>query len=853
MKMNDEVIQQIKDRTSITEVVSDYIDLDRNNMGLCPFHDDTNPSLSVKEDGAYFNCFGCGAGGDVITFLQMIKGISFIEAVERLAERCGMPVPTSSETDIEAARKQRDLKDVMREAARYYAGRLRDEDMRHLTQDRNFTEETISRFMIGYADGNLHRHLIDQKGYDPALCIESGLVKRTDAGYRDHFRDRLTFPFIVQGNVVNMTGRACGDAEPKYLHLPGSIDHLYNEDACRGKTVFIVEGPTDCLSLDQNGFPAVALVGRSLRTDHITKFSRCETVYICLDGDGQGRTAAIEIAESFGDRALIVSLPDGLDPNEFFTRSSLDDFDSLVDDAKDLMETRIISIPYDISSTRRVKLLTPIIDDLAILPKARAEAYVSSTMKDHFGLKKPEIDAYRCDINNRRKELSRQENIISEGEAHRQYNAILPGLVDIVLDEGETAFLMKVDDRLVIVPSVEIDGIEYIPPPKGKIPFHLVEGAPVLDAYQRYLDTPDQVDLINAKLFGDLAGYLRTVSELPSELHYPFIAAWSIHTYFQESINYSPILCLFAEPERGKTRTGLGIINTCYRGIHLESLREAFIFRASDGFRATLFFDVLDLWDKAERKDSKDLLLLRFHKGSKVPRVLFPDRGPYDDVEYYDNFGPTIIGTNVAVHSILETRAVQVSMPESRKRFDNEVTPETATDLKCRLLALRGYYLNHEFTPIPKPISGRLGDILRPIQQIIQLVAPQEEERFCEFVVKVEADRKLEKSESLEARILRAISNLRLSTPGPRLSVKAITAEVNQGQENKQKLFTNQTIGRKLRSLGFDKTRMNDGSSGIINYDDLLDILIEKYGLNITAEEESHEQQDVWDLAETPF
>jgi len=317
--MTKTLITEIKEQTSITDIVKEHVDLNRNNMGLCPFHEDTNPSFSVNAEDSYFHCFGCGEGGDVIRFLQLIDNITFPEAVERLAARCGLTVPSGSDIDTATYYKQRKLRDILRETARYYAGKLREEDIEHLNEVRHINEETIRRFIIGYADGNLHRHLIEQKGFDPELCIEAGVIRKSDSGYRDHFYDRLIFPFIVRGNVVNLTGRACGDSESKYLHLPGTIDHLYNEDACRTKTVFIVEGPTDCLSLEQNGYRAVAIVGRNLKPEHIEKFSRCKIIYVCLDGDQPGRESAVEIAEQFGDRAMIISLPDGLDPNEFLT------------------------------------------------------------------------------------------------------------------------------------------------------------------------------------------------------------------------------------------------------------------------------------------------------------------------------------------------------------------------------------------------------------------------------------------------------------------------------------------------------------------------------------------------------
>src|SRR5664280_2449233 len=144
---------------------------------------------------------------------------------------------------------------------------------------------------------------------------------------------------------------------------------------------------------------------------------------------------------------------------------------------------------------------------------------------------------------------------------------------------------------------------------------------------------------------------------------------------------YSPIICNYAVPERGKSRTGKGMIYVAYRGIHVESLRDAYIVRIAHNYMATIFFDCMNLWKKAEKAGSEDILLLRFERGAKVPRVLYPERGAHRDTVYYSVFGATIVATNVSVHNILDTRAIQINMPQSRKRFENDVTPELALPL----------------------------------------------------------------------------------------------------------------------------------------------------------------------------
>jgi hypothetical protein len=152
--------------------------------------------------------------------------------------------------------------------------------------------------------------------------------------------------------------------------------------------------------------------------------------------------------------------------------------------------------------------------------------------------------------------------------------------------------------------------------------------------------------------------------------------------------------------------------------------------RVAQDLGATLFFDVKDIWRKAEKQGTEDLLLGRFEKGQKVPRVLYPEKGPHRDIRYYSIFGPTAIASNAGFHYTLETRAVIINMPLSAKRFERNVTPEAALPLKERLVAFRARHLGEKLTETKKPASGRLGDILQPLLQMVMLVKPGGEGRF---------------------------------------------------------------------------------------------------------------------------
>ncbi len=441
-------------------------------------------------------------------------------------------------------------------------------------------------------------------------------------------------------------------------------------------------------------------------------------------------------------------------------------------------------------------------------------------LQESLKLDKKIISALEKDIKIARKAQGDAEG--SEDVDTLEYSANFTGLIDLVLDDGKVAFLVKEVDQLKIIQDVAKEGVTLVPPPKAKIPFPLPRGQEVIKAYQAKGNDGD--------LYDDLMAYHKAISELPGEAYYDLIVAWEFQTYLTENFQYSPVICFFAVPERGKSRTGKAMINLAYRGIRVESIREPYIFRAAEHFRACLFFDVMDVWKKTEKSGSQDILLNRFEKGVKVPRVLYPDRGPFEDTVYFNVFGPTIIATNVEVHKILETRAIQINMPQTNKNFENDVTPEDALPFKERLLAFRAKYLDKPLPEVSKPASGRLGDILKPILQIIRLVKPEREGAFLNLVKEIEVQRQIDKANSLEAQILKAIQAAMNQIIRGVLAVKAITQKFNEGKGERFQ-FTEKRMGGKLRSLGFRMGSTGTGAAAIIWDDINFEKLLRNYGL----------------------
>ena len=210
---------------------------------------------------------------------------------------------------------------------------------------------------------------------------------------------------------------------------------------------------------------------------------------------------------------------------------------------------------------------------------------------------------------------------------------------------------------------------------------------------------------------------------------------------------------------------------------------------------------------------------------------MYPDRGAHRDTVYYSVFGPTVISTNEGVHHILETRAIHINMPEARGRFEDDVTPALCLPYKERLVAFRARHLGRDLANIPKPATGRLGNILKPLQQIILAVKPEREPSLISLIRQIESEKLIEKADSLEAQILAVVARLgEDQVERGLLPVKKITDAFNEGRPEKAQV-TYQRIGRRLSAMGFKKARGSDGAFAIIWDDESVERMKKIYGL----------------------
>ncbi|MBY6179113.1 DNA primase [Staphylococcus haemolyticus] len=363
MRIEQSVINEIKDKTDILDLVSEYVKLEkrgRNYIGLCPFHDEKTPSFTVSEDKQICHCFGCKKGGNVFQFTQEIKDLSFVEAVKELGERINISVDIGNSSDYTSQIASNDLTmiemhELMHEYYQYALLKTveGEEALNYLTK-RGFTEKLIKSRGIGYAPNHTHfcHDFLQQKGYDIELAYEAGLLSRNEENfsYFDRFRDRIMFPLNnAQGRIVGYSGRTYNNQEPKYLNSPETPIFqkrrlLYNLDNARkyirkNDEAILLEGFMDVIKSDSSGLkPVIASMGTAISDEHITVLKKLTShITLMFDGDFAGQEATIKTGQHFlqqGFNVFVVQLPKDMDPDEYITKYGNEKFLEYVNNEK---------------------------------------------------------------------------------------------------------------------------------------------------------------------------------------------------------------------------------------------------------------------------------------------------------------------------------------------------------------------------------------------------------------------------------------------------------------------------------------------------------------------------------------
>ncbi len=376
MYYSDDVIEEVRMKNDIVDVISGYVRLQKKGssyFGLCPFHNEKSPSFSVSPGKQMYYCFGCGAGGNVFTFVMEYENFTFIEAVKYLAERAGVKLPEGEYSKEQRAAS--DLKTVLLEvnkkAASYYYYQLKQEGGRQAYEylkNRELSDETIKNFGLGYSSkysDSLYRYL-KGKGYSDTILKESGLFSADERyGMHDKFWNRVMFPIMdVNNRVIGFGGRVMGDAKPKYLNSPETkifdkSRNLYGLNIARRSRknyLIICEGYMDVISMHQAGFTnAVASLGTALTSGHASLMSRyTKEVLLTYDSDEAGQKAAlrgIPILREAGIKPRVVNLAPYKDPDEFIKAQGQEAFEKRLTEAMNyfLFEVQVMERQYDLA------------------------------------------------------------------------------------------------------------------------------------------------------------------------------------------------------------------------------------------------------------------------------------------------------------------------------------------------------------------------------------------------------------------------------------------------------------------------------------------------------------------------
>lgn len=461
--INDNVLDEIRDRADIVDLIGEYVDLKRsgsNYMGLCPFHSEKTPSFSVSPSKSIFKCFGCGVGGDVITFVMKRENLSFPEAVEFLADKYNVRLEVYKDENKEAREKRNRLYEINREAGLHF---LKNYEASQKTQlylkNRMLSDKTIRSYGIGYSKDSwtdLYDHLT-KMGYREDELLELNLISKSKNGnYIDRFRDRVMFPIINRNNrIIGFGARAFGDAKPKYLnsretpifHKGSNVFNIniISRESSRER-IILVEGYMDVISLYNSGINySVASLGTSLTIDQaniIKKMAR--DIYICYDSDSAGINAtsrAIDIFLQASVKPKIIELEGGLDPDDFIKKYGVEGFENKIKSAISCIEFKIKKLKENFNLEDSEGLSNFTIESAKILSSIKNPIERDIFVKDFsrkYNISYTAIENYINYLNrNKLKETKREKfkvkkntNVVKSNKARAQEELLSYSLLD---------------------------------------------------------------------------------------------------------------------------------------------------------------------------------------------------------------------------------------------------------------------------------------------------------------------------------------------------------------------------------------------------------------------------------------
>lgn len=466
MALSDSFLQELKMKTDIEDVISTYVTLKRRGatlVGLCPFHNEKTPSFTVYPATQSFYCFGCGAGGDAITFLKKIENLDYLDAVKTLAQRAGLQMPQEGFDDSLSKRRRRIL-EMNREAARFYHSVLLSPEGKvgyDYYIGRALSAATINHFGLGFAPNQwdaLLKHM-RAKGYQPAELVDAGLARKGQKGYYDNFRNRVMTPIIdVRGNVIAFGGRVLDDSKPKYINTGDTLVYKKTNELfalnfakdSKEDALILCEGYMDVIAMHQAGFTnAVAGCGTALTTEQVRLISRyAKEVILTYDADEAGQKAlqkAMTLFDQTDVKVRIPSLVGGKDPDEIIRTYGRDKFKGMLEGASNETEFRLLALrrQYNLATTQgKIDFIGGALQILATLPPVEQDLYVSR-LSEELGVERQNMKVQLQDL------VARQGNRREKREFKRIVQENMRKTARETMATDASLRKLRAEDRLI--------------------------------------------------------------------------------------------------------------------------------------------------------------------------------------------------------------------------------------------------------------------------------------------------------------------------------------------------------------------------------------------------------------------
>lgn len=466
MALSDSFLQELKMKTDIEDVISTYVTLKRRGatlVGLCPFHNEKTPSFTVYPATQSFYCFGCGAGGDAITFLKKIENLDYLDAVKTLAQRAGLQMPQDGFDDSLSKRRRRIL-EMNREAARFYHSVLLSPEGKvgyDYYIGRALSAATINHFGLGFAPNQwdaLLKHM-RAKGYQPAELVDAGLARKGQKGYYDNFRNRVMTPIIdVRGNVIAFGGRVLDDSKPKYINTGDTLVYKKTNELfalnfakdSKEDALILCEGYMDVIAMHQAGFTnAVAGCGTALTTEQVRLISRyAKEVILTYDADEAGQKAlqkAMTLFDQTDVKVRIPALAGGKDPDEIIRTYGRDKFKGMLEGASNETEFRLLALrrQYNLATTQgKIDFIGGALQILATLPPVEQDLYVSR-LSEELGVERQNMKVQLQDL------VARQGNRREKREFKRIVQENMRKTARETMATDASLRKLRAEDRLI--------------------------------------------------------------------------------------------------------------------------------------------------------------------------------------------------------------------------------------------------------------------------------------------------------------------------------------------------------------------------------------------------------------------